>query len=110
MRKLITCPETVHFEVIEFEDTELGTLITSCSRLARCKPECSRACAALIDRHGSLDVCGGPWSDDAGIAPLVIVADELERPLDDSARSLACNGDLRRDRQLRARYAIRGDR
>jgi hypothetical protein len=82
MRKLITCPETVHLEVIEFEDTELGTVITSCSRLARCGLECTRVCAALIDTHASPDPCAGPWSDDAGIVPLVIVADEFEQPLD----------------------------
>src|SRR6185436_5043187 len=34
--KLITCPETVHLEVIEFEDTTLGTVIAQCSRLTRC--------------------------------------------------------------------------
>ena len=69
-RKLITCPETVHFEVIEFEDTALGTVISSCSRLARRGHQCSRVCATLIDHSASLEPCEGPWSDDTGIVAL----------------------------------------
>jgi hypothetical protein len=66
-RKLITCPETDHLEVIELEDTTFGAVIASCSRLARCGLRCSRVCAALIDRSASLAPCDGPWSDDTGI-------------------------------------------
>jgi hypothetical protein len=77
-RKLITCPETVHLEVIEFEDTALGTVIASCSRLARCGLQCSRVCAALIDRSASLEPWDGPWSDDTGIVVLGGMPDALE--------------------------------
>ena len=77
-RKLITCPETVNLEVIEFEDTALGTVIASCSRLARCRLHCSRVCAALIDRSASLEPCDGPWSDDTGIVALGGMPDVLE--------------------------------
>jgi hypothetical protein len=85
-RKLITCPETVHLEVIEFEDTTLGTVIAQCSRLERCGLQCSRVCAALIDRNASPEPCDGPWSDDTGIVALAgMPADELEKMLHDSA-------------------------
>lgn len=89
MRKLITCPDTAHLEVIEYERTELGTLIAGCSRLSRCRLECGRVCAALLDCHPALDSdsCGGPWCDDAGIVPLVIVSDTYEQALDDEART-----------------------
>ena len=76
-RKLITCPETDRFEVIESEDTALGLVIASCSRLARCGLQCSRMCAALIDRTASLEPCG-PWSDDAGIVAIGGMPDALE--------------------------------
>ena len=77
-RKLITCPETDHLEVIEFEDTAFGTVLARCSRLARCGLQCSRVCAALIDRRASLEPCDGPWSDDAGIVAIGGVPDALE--------------------------------
>jgi hypothetical protein len=69
-RKLITCPQTDHLEVIDFENTPFGTVIAGCSRLARCGLECSRVCAALIDSHASPEPCDGPWSDDTGIVVL----------------------------------------
>jgi hypothetical protein len=87
MRKLIACPETAHLEVIEFDATELGTVIASCSRLARCKLQCTRVCAALLDCGDSLEAWDGPWSDDAGIVPLVIVDEDFQQPLDGSAVS-----------------------
>ena len=77
-RKLITCPQTVHLEVIELVDTVFGTVIASCSRLARCRLQCSRVCAALLDRSASLEPCDGPWSDDTGIAVLGGMPDALE--------------------------------
>jgi hypothetical protein len=55
-RKRITCPETTHFELIDFERTPLGVLIAGCSRfLPRCAVGCSRECAARMDRHGGRD-------------------------------------------------------
>jgi hypothetical protein len=77
-RKLITCPETDHLEVIDFEDTALGIVIASCSRLARGGLQCSRMCAALIDRSASLEPCGGPWSDDTGIVAIGGMPDARE--------------------------------
>jgi hypothetical protein len=56
--------------VIELEDTALGTVIASCSRLARSGLECSRVCAARIDRRASPEPSDVPWSDDAGIVAI----------------------------------------
>jgi hypothetical protein len=50
-RKRITCPETSHLELIDYERTPLGSLIAGCSRfLPRCAVACSRECAACMDR------------------------------------------------------------
>lgn len=73
-RKLITCPETDCFEVIEYESTPLGAVITSCSRMERCGVECTRLCGARLDHRapdsinpetGSL-VCIVPYELDHG--------------------------------------------
>ncbi|HEY0993963.1 MAG TPA: hypothetical protein VGD80_43200 [Kofleriaceae bacterium] len=63
--------------MIEFEDTALGSVIASCSRLARGGLQCSRMCAALIDRSASLEP-GGPWSDDAGIVAIGGMPDAID--------------------------------
>lgn len=51
-RKRITCPETFHLELIDYERTPLGVVIDGCSRfLPRCAVGCSRLCAAMMDRR-----------------------------------------------------------
>ena len=51
-RKRITCPETAHLELIDLDRTSLGILIAGCSRfLPRCSIDCSRECAARMDRR-----------------------------------------------------------
>jgi hypothetical protein len=51
-RKRITCPETAHLELIDYERTPLGVVISGCSRfLPRCAVGCSRLCAAMMDRR-----------------------------------------------------------
>jgi len=50
--RLITCPETVHLEQIEYEDHPLGLLITACTRFEpACAVDCPRTCAARFDRR-----------------------------------------------------------
>jgi hypothetical protein len=52
MYRLITCPETAHLELIEYEDTEFGRVITACSRFRpACAVNCPRTCAARMDRR-----------------------------------------------------------
>ena len=51
-RKRITCPETAHLELIDLDRSPLGILIAECSRfLPRCSIDCSRVCAARMDRR-----------------------------------------------------------
>ena len=51
-RKRITCPETAHLELIDYEPTPLGALIVGCSRfLPRCAVTCSRECAVRLDHR-----------------------------------------------------------
>ena len=50
--RLVTCPETAHLELIEYEDHPLGMLICRCSRFR--PPDditCPRTCAARLDRR-----------------------------------------------------------
>ena len=48
----VTCPETAHLEMIEYDDTPLGLLILRCTRfLATCSVECPRTCAARLDQR-----------------------------------------------------------
>ena len=50
--RLVTCPETAHLELIEYDDTSCGMLIHSCTRFrAPWALSCSRACAARLDRR-----------------------------------------------------------
>lgn len=52
---LITCPESAHLELIEFDETPLGILISGCSRFREsCAAECPRTCAARLDRRAAL--------------------------------------------------------
>lgn len=76
-RKLITCPETGYFEVIEVERTALGSLIASCSRFERCHVECSRLCGARFDHRTDPSV-----DPDTG-ALVCIVPYELDHGFDD---------------------------
>ncbi len=49
--RLITCPETAHLELIQYEATPHGMLITSCSASGACPLTCPRTCAARFDRR-----------------------------------------------------------
>ena len=52
MYRLITCPETAHLEMIEYDETPLGCLVAACSRYRPvCAIECPRTCAARMDRR-----------------------------------------------------------
>ena len=52
-RQQIACPETANVELIDYERTPLGVVITGCSRfLPRCALVCSRGCAACMDHRG----------------------------------------------------------
>jgi hypothetical protein len=55
--RLVTCPESGHLELIDFEDTPFGLLIRDCSGLRECPRDCPRTCAARLDRRQRLD----PW-------------------------------------------------
>lgn len=47
----VTCPETAHLEIIEYNDTPLGLLILDCTRFhSTCAVECPRTCAARLDQ------------------------------------------------------------
>ena len=51
MYRLVTCPETAHLELIDYEDTPLGMLIRECSRFRpACAITCTRTCAARFDQ------------------------------------------------------------
>ena len=51
MYRMVTCPETAHLELIEYDDTPLGMLIRGCSRFRpACAIACSRTCAARFDQ------------------------------------------------------------
>lgn len=50
--RLVTCPESAHLELIEYDDTPCGMLILGCSRFRPpCAVGCSRTCAARFDRR-----------------------------------------------------------
>lgn len=52
MYRLITCPETAHLEMIEYEQTPYGIVIAACSRFRpACAVNCPRTCAARLDRR-----------------------------------------------------------
>ena len=49
---LVTCPESAHLESIEYEQDELGMLITSCTAFApACAVSCAGTCAARLDQR-----------------------------------------------------------
>jgi hypothetical protein len=49
--RMITCPETAHLEMIDYEDTPCGMVISTCSRFRSCEETCPRTCAARFDRR-----------------------------------------------------------
>jgi len=50
--KFVTCPETAHLELIDYEPHPLGMLISGCTRFAPgCPVDCPRSCAARFDRR-----------------------------------------------------------
>ena len=50
--KLVTCPETAHLEMIDYDEHPLGVLINGCSRFRpACDVRCTRTCAAYLDRR-----------------------------------------------------------
>ena len=52
---LVTCPETSHLELIEYEDDPLGMLIDACSRFGEpCALVCPRTCAARMDTRARI--------------------------------------------------------
>jgi hypothetical protein len=52
MQRLITCPETAHLEMIEYEETPVGCVISACSRFRPATAVmCPRTCAARMDRR-----------------------------------------------------------
>ncbi|HEX5058528.1 MAG TPA: hypothetical protein VFV99_04165 [Kofleriaceae bacterium] len=52
MYRLVTCPETAHLELIEYEETPVGKVIAACSRFRpACAVGCPRTCAARMDRR-----------------------------------------------------------
>lgn len=61
----VTCPETAHLEEIEYVDSPVGMLITSCTRFSPASAvTCNRECAARLDRKRrgadghAADACG----------------------------------------------------
>jgi len=76
--KLITCPETAHLELIEYQSHPLGLLIDACSRFrAPCDVTCARTCAVRLDRRAQL--CGETTSAEVPNAKLLLVR-SLMRP------------------------------
>lgn len=50
-RRLVTCPDTAHLELISYQEHPLGTLVDECSRFADGVPTCPRTCAERLDRR-----------------------------------------------------------
>ena len=68
---LVTCPESAHLESIEYEDDDLGMLITSCTAFSPpCAVTCARTCAARLDRRRK--ACRAPETDDATLVSIRI--------------------------------------
>ena len=69
MYRLITCPETAHLEMIEYESSPHGCLIARCSRFRPAgEIECPRTCAMRMDRRDlPTQVLDG--SDDTAVTP-----------------------------------------
>lgn len=71
MYRLVTCPETAHLELIEYDDTPLGMLIRECSRFRPpCAITCGRACAARLDQAARRRSCTSPPDDTVEMAEL----------------------------------------
>jgi hypothetical protein len=52
MYRLITCPESAHLELIEYDQTPCGLVIAACSRFRpACAVDCPRTCATRLDRR-----------------------------------------------------------
>lgn len=52
MYRLLTCPETAHLEMIEYDETPFGMVVVACSRFRpACAITCPRTCAARLDRR-----------------------------------------------------------
>jgi len=67
--RLVTCPETAHLELLEYEDTPCGMLVVACSRFRpACAVECPRTCAARLDRRGREQHGEGERDDDERVA------------------------------------------
>jgi hypothetical protein len=50
--RLVTCPETAHLELIEYDESRCGMLILGCSTFrSPCSIACPRTCAARLDRR-----------------------------------------------------------
>lgn len=89
--QLVTCPETAHLEMIEYEESPVGMLLTSCSRFRpACAVTCPRTCSSRFDRRGlsAVDptvVNGAAHDDDTaevelvGMRPFVIEVTSLLR-------------------------------
>ena len=55
MYRLVTCPETAHLELIEYDESPIGILIRGCSRYRpACDVQCPRTCAARLDQAALL--------------------------------------------------------
>ena len=80
--QLVTCPETAHLEMIEYEALPIGMLIIECtrSRPAGCLG-CSRTCAARFDRRGreagelALALAADADADDTDVVDLADITD-----------------------------------
>jgi hypothetical protein len=52
---LVTCPDSSKLELIDFEDDDLGMLVTACTAFKpACELGCGRMCAARLDHHRRL--------------------------------------------------------
>jgi hypothetical protein len=50
--RLVTCPDTAHLELIEFDESPCGMLILGCSTFRPpCEIDCPRTCAARLDQR-----------------------------------------------------------
>jgi hypothetical protein len=70
--KLLTCPETAHLEMVEYQTHPFGMLIDACSRFRPpCEVNCARTCAARLDRRAAL--CGDATSAEVPHAKHLVV-------------------------------------
>ena len=77
--KFVTCPETAHLEMVEFQSHPFGMLIDACTRFRPpCEVNCPRTCAARLDRRARQ--CGDTTSAEVPHAKVLHVR-SLLRPL-----------------------------